>query len=40
MARQIRSAFIDSRATLLKDALGAASLMMILFVGLSLPGLL
>lgn len=39
MARQIRTAFADSRTTLLMDALGAASIMVLLIVGLSLPGL-
>lgn len=39
MTQQIRTAFTESRETLLKDAIGAASLVVLLVVGLSLPGL-
>lgn len=37
MVRQIRSAFITSRATLLADMIGAAALMVALVAGLFLP---
>lgn len=39
MSKQIKTAFERSRDTLVMDALGAASLLVILFVGLSMPGL-
>jgi len=39
MARDIRRAIDRSRDTILQDAIGALSLLVILFVGLSLPGL-
>ncbi len=37
MAKDIKSAISRSTETLVGDALGAVSLMVILFVGLSLP---
>lgn len=39
MAHQIRSVIARSRDTLLGDAVGVAALMVMLIVGLSLPGL-
>lgn len=39
MARTIRTAVHRSRDTLLADTIGALSLVVLLFVGLSLPGL-
>lgn len=39
MAKDIRHAIARSRDTLLQDAVGALSLLVILFVGLCLPGL-
>ncbi|EAR50948.1 hypothetical protein OG2516_03068 [Oceanicola granulosus HTCC2516] len=39
MAKDLKRAVFHSRDTLLADSLGAASLMVILFVALSLPGL-
>ncbi len=40
MAQEIKSIIVRSRETLLADALGVVALMIILFVGLSLPGLI
>ena len=40
MAEEIRSVIARSRDTLLADALGVIALMIMLFVGLALPGLL
>lgn len=40
MAQEIKSAIERSRSTILSDALGVASLVVILFASLSLPGLL
>lgn len=39
MAQEIRSIIVRNRATLISDALGAVALLVMLFVGLSLPGL-
>lgn len=39
MTDQLKSAFAQSRDTLLRDALGLASILVFFFVGLSLPGL-
>ncbi len=39
MAKTLRGALQRSQATLIGDALGAISLVVILFVGLSLPAL-
>ena len=39
MAHQIKSVIARSRDTLLMDALGVVALMVMLIVGLSLPGL-
>ncbi|MFQ6552035.1 hypothetical protein AAD018_006775 [Aestuariibius insulae] len=39
MADDIKSALIRSRETIIGDAIGAVSLVVMLFVGLSLPGL-
>ncbi|SLN15828.1 hypothetical protein [Roseisalinus antarcticus] len=38
MAKDIRFALTRSRDTIIADALGAVCLMVMLFVGLSLPG--
>ncbi|WP_341213143.1 hypothetical protein [uncultured Limimaricola sp.] len=40
MARELKLVVNRSRDTLVADALGAASLMILLFVGLWLPGLI
>ncbi len=40
MADDIKSALIRSRETIVWDAVGAVSLVVMLFVGLSLPGLI
>ncbi len=40
MAQEIKSIIVRSRETLLADALGVIALMVMLFVGLSLPGLI
>lgn len=40
MADQIRSVISRSRDTLVMDALGVAALVVLLWVGLALPGLL
>ena len=40
MAEEIKSVIVRSRDTLLSDALGAVALMVLLFVGLSLPAIL
>ncbi|WP_267895710.1 hypothetical protein [Loktanella sp. Alg231-35] len=40
MAQEIRSVISRSRDTILADALGVAALMVMLIVGLSLPGLI
>ncbi|MFG5382009.1 MULTISPECIES: hypothetical protein [unclassified Yoonia] len=40
MAQEIKSIIVRSRETLLADALGVVALMIMLFVGLSLPGLI
>lgn len=40
MAEDIKSVISRSRDTLLADALGVAALMVMLFVGLALPGLI
>ena len=40
MAEEIKSVISRSRDTLLADALGVAALMVMLFVGLALPGLI
>lgn len=39
MAKEITQALMRSRETLASDALGVLSLVVMLFVGLSLPGL-
>jgi|TARA_R110002124_G_scaffold220211_6_gene386032 hypothetical protein len=39
MAKEIKTAIIRSRDTILADAIGAAALLVMLFVGLSLPGM-
>lgn len=39
MRKEIRTAIQRSRETLLSDMVGAACLIVMLFVGLSLPGL-
>lgn len=39
MANEIKTAIIRSRDTILVDAIGAAALLVMLFVGLSLPGI-
>ncbi|WP_275041300.1 hypothetical protein [Loktanella sp. S4079] len=38
MAKEIKDVFVRSRGTILSDALGVVALMVMLFVGLSLPG--
>ena len=40
MAKEIKDVFVRSRDTILSDALGVVALMIMLFVGLSLPGLI
>ncbi|GAD56563.1 MAG: hypothetical protein ACJASC_002017 [Limimaricola cinnabarinus] len=40
MAQELKLVMHRSRDTLVADALGAASLMLLLFVGLWLPGLI
>ncbi|MEL6839928.1 MAG: hypothetical protein AAFP85_11595 [Pseudomonadota bacterium] len=40
MAEEIKSVIIRSRDTLLMDALGVVALMVMLVVGLALPGLI
>lgn len=40
MAKDIKTAIHRSRETLLADAIGAASLVVMLFVGLSLPAMI
>lgn len=40
MAQQIKSVLIQSRDTLIGDALGVIALMVLLFAGLALPGLI
>ncbi|MDO6591579.1 MULTISPECIES: hypothetical protein [Rhodobacterales] len=40
MAKEIRDVIVRSRDTILADALGVVALMVMLFVGLSLPGLI
>jgi len=40
MAQEIKSVILRSRETLLADALGVAALIVMLFVGLALPGLI
>lgn len=40
MTREIKSVILRSRDTLLSDALGVVALMVMLFVGLALPGLI
>ncbi len=40
MTQEIKSIIVRSRETLLADALGVIALMVMLFVGLSLPGLI
>ena len=39
MAQDIKTIVIRTRETLLADALGAVALVVMLFVGLSLPGM-
>ncbi|WP_458790501.1 hypothetical protein [Yoonia sp. MH D7] len=39
MAKEIKTVIYRSRDTILGDALGAAALLVMLFVGLSLPGM-
>jgi len=39
MAKELKSAIVRSRETLLADAVGAVALIVILVGGLSLPGL-
>jgi len=40
MTKDIKNAFHQSRDTLVSDALGCAALIVILFVGLSLPAMI
>ena len=40
MAKDIKSAIVRSRDTILADALGVVALMVMLFVGLSLPAMI
>ncbi len=40
MTEEIKSVIVRSRDTLLIDALGVIALMVMLFVGLALPGLI
>ena len=39
MANDIKTAIVRSRGTIIADAIGAAALLVMLFVGLSLPGM-
>ena len=39
MAKEIKSVMIRSSETIVADALGAVALLVMLFVGLSLPGM-
>ncbi|PRY75019.1 hypothetical protein CLV80_11455 [Yoonia maritima] len=39
MAKEIKDVIVRSRDTIISDALGVVALMVMLFVGLSLPGL-
>lgn len=39
MAKELKEIIVRSRDTILADALGVVALMVMLFVGLSLPGL-
>jgi len=39
MAKEIRTVLTRSRDTILSDAIGVAALMILLIVGLALPGL-
>ena len=39
MADDIKTAIVRSRGTIIADAIGAAALLVMLFVGLSLPGM-
>lgn len=39
MAKEIKTAIVNSRDTLVSDALGAVSLVVILVAGLCLPGM-
>ncbi len=38
MAKEIKNVIVNSHDTLIADALGAVALIVMLFVGLSLPG--
>ncbi|WP_255698728.1 hypothetical protein [Yoonia sp. I 8.24] len=40
MAKEIKDVIVRSRDTILADALGVIALMIMLYVGLSLPGLI
>ena len=40
MAEELKSVIVRSRDTLLSDALGVIALMVMLFVGLSLPAMI
>mgnify|MGYP001804610975 CR=1 FL=1 len=40
MAEEIKSVIVRSRDTIIADALGVAALMVMLVVGLALPGLI
>lgn len=40
MAKEIKSAIVRSQDTIIADAIGMVSLVVMLFVGLSLPGVL
>lgn len=40
MAKEIKSVIVRSQDTIIADALGAAALVVMLFVGLSLPGMI
>lgn len=40
MAEELKSVIVRSRDTLLSDALGVVALMVMLFVGLSLPAMI
>lgn len=39
MAKDIKTAIVRSSGTIIADAIGAAALLVMLFVGLSLPGM-
>jgi len=39
MAKDIKTAIVRSSGTIIADAIGAAALLVMLFVGLSLPGI-